>query len=58
MDEQGQHAAAGLQRNLTAASARLRVNQFHDFEDRSADLHGGRQGTQSGYIKRTKADGQ
>ena len=33
---------ASMQRNPTATSARFRVGQLHDFEDRSADLHGGR----------------
>jgi hypothetical protein len=32
-----------VQRYQTTASARFRASQFHDFDDRSADLHGGRQ---------------
>jgi len=39
---------AAEQRNQTAASARFRVSQFHDFENNSADISGGRQSAQSG----------
>ncbi len=45
-----------MQRNLTATSARFRVSQFNDFEDRSADLHRRLHRAQSGPPELEKAD--
>jgi len=39
MNEQGQYAAAGLQREPTVAIARFRVSQFHESAGKSNAAH-------------------